>query len=231
MQNRIFAHVLPATAYAARVHDFRTYHAISSDMIHRWVYPMVPEHLPAGYEKSFLYDYSRNFVYRERKGNTSLSRSAIVNSGCIIGADVAVGDGCTLTSTVLGNNVTVGANSTLKDAHLWQNVSVHANVSITHAIVCDGASVMEGAIISRGCVVGPNCVVGAGVVLPPFTRITCSDRTDNGEEGDDWGDESESEEEEVLHATDHDVVGSDGVGRLWKATVGDDEDDEDDEDD
>lgn len=43
MGNRLFAHVTHPHEYAARVHDPHVYHAVSLDLMHRWLYPNVPE--------------------------------------------------------------------------------------------------------------------------------------------------------------------------------------------
>lgn len=43
MGNRLFAHVTHPHEYAARVHDPHVYHAVSLDLLHRWLYPNVPE--------------------------------------------------------------------------------------------------------------------------------------------------------------------------------------------
>jgi hypothetical protein len=48
-------------------------------MVRRWAYPIVPEHLPTGYERDFSYSYTRDFIYREERGNTSIDRSSIVS--------------------------------------------------------------------------------------------------------------------------------------------------------
>ena len=43
MGNRLFAYVTRPHEYAARVHDPHVYHAVSLDLLHRWLYPNVPE--------------------------------------------------------------------------------------------------------------------------------------------------------------------------------------------
>ena len=43
MGNGRFAYVTGPHEYAARVHDPHVYHAVSLDLLHRWLYPNVPE--------------------------------------------------------------------------------------------------------------------------------------------------------------------------------------------
>ena len=41
--NNIYAHLLGPREYATRVHNLRSYDAVSRDVISRWVYPLVPD--------------------------------------------------------------------------------------------------------------------------------------------------------------------------------------------
>jgi translation initiation factor eIF-2B subunit epsilon len=60
--NKITAHVIQ-NEYAARIHDFRTYHMVSLDLIRRWVYPIVPDNNFLGDNTS--YKYQRRGLYKE----------------------------------------------------------------------------------------------------------------------------------------------------------------------
>eukprot|EP00519_Triparma_laevis_P010136 CAMPEP_0182517180 /NCGR_PEP_ID=MMETSP1321-20130603/41753_1 /TAXON_ID=91990 /ORGANISM="Bolidomonas sp., Strain RCC1657" /LENGTH=757 /DNA_ID=CAMNT_0024724903 /DNA_START=55 /DNA_END=2328 /DNA_ORIENTATION=- len=229
LQNKIFAHFLGSTEYAARVHDFRTYSAISKDLIRRWCYPVVPDNLPSGYERKFAYEYSRHFVYREVKGNTVIARSTQIKNGCILGANANIEEGGKVASSVIGNDCYFGKNVVIEGSHIWSNVKIGSNVKVDQSIICDGCEIKEGAVISKGCVIGSNCVIGKGIVLKPFSRITCSANTDEGDDGDDdWSDSEEDEDvqEDVgggEFESEVDVVGEDGKGKLWHPIVTDED--------
>ena len=96
LQSKIYAHLLGPSEYAARVHDFSTYAAISQDLLKRWCYPVVPDNLPSGYEREQHYALERRFLYRERKGRSRMERSSevigpgMIGSHCVIGADCRV---------------------------------------------------------------------------------------------------------------------------------------------
>ena len=101
------AHIIRGE-YAARVNSFRTYRAISYDIINRWTYPMVPDN---NFLPNTTYEMSRNSVYKERRVNLSLS--------CIIGAE-----------TVIGEKTTIGANSYVSNSTIGRNCVIGENVTI-----------------------------------------------------------------------------------------------------
>lgn len=74
LQNKIFASILKSNEYAARIHDLRTYHAVSRDLLKRWCYPIVPNNQPTGYDKIYRYEMQRHMMYVEQKGKEKLGR-------------------------------------------------------------------------------------------------------------------------------------------------------------
>ena len=95
MGNKIYMHEIEGTDYAARVHNLRSYDAVSQDIVQRWVYPLVPDaNLLCGTSGAGSYRHFRNNIYKET--NVSLCRSAV------IGADTALGTG-----TVIGERTLV----------------------------------------------------------------------------------------------------------------------------
>jgi translation initiation factor eIF-2B subunit epsilon len=97
LQNRIHAHILGPSEYAARVHDPRTYAAVSSDLLRRWCYPVVPDNLPSAYEKRYRYVLQRHHLYREAKGGRSrIGRSSSVIGPGMVGSRCHIGEGCNI---------------------------------------------------------------------------------------------------------------------------------------
>ena len=238
LQNKIFAHLLAPSEYAARVHDFCTYAAISNDLLRRWCYPVVPDNLPSGYEKQYRYALKRHYLYKEMKqGQIKVGRSTALQGAGMVGSECHIGADCTIEGTVLGNECHIGSNVTLKDCHLWSNVNIADNVEIVQSILADDVVVKTGAKIGRGCIIGKGCIIGENVVVPQFTNITMMEDKDGDD--DDFGgfsdDEEDSEEDEDaaegtnVIVSDHDVVGKDGQGKVWQPVNDDDDDDDDDE--
>jgi len=75
--NHIYTHFI-SDQYAARVSNLHTYDAISKDVIHRWVYPLVPDNV-AG----VTYSYGRHNIY--------LSNDVTLAVGSELVEDVVIG--------------------------------------------------------------------------------------------------------------------------------------------
>lgn len=233
LQNKIYAHLLAPSEYAARVHDFSTYHAISRDLLRRWCYPVVPDNLPSGYEKQYRYVLQRHCMYYEhRNGKAKVGRSSQVQGAGMIGTCCCIGEDCQINCTVIGNHCHIAANVNIQGSHLWDNVVVEEGAVIVQSILADGCLVKVGAVVQRGCIIGAGCVIGAGIVLPEYTRLSLKVESDDNFD-DDWGDDSSSEasegsnvKKEVLESEamyHKNVVGPDGKGIVWNYPLDDDE--------
>lgn len=101
--------------YAARVHDPRTYHCISHDIIHRWVYPIVPDtHLLHGPNLS----HSQRFVYRD--ASSRVSRYAVIGDGVVIGEGTSIDSDVHITGTIIGRNCSIKPGARISNSHIWE---------------------------------------------------------------------------------------------------------------
>lgn len=232
LQNRIHAHVMGPSEYAARVHDFATYAAVSKDLLRRWCYPIVPDNLPSGYEKDYRYEMKRHYLYYERKGGrTHIGRTTNVHGPGMIGSHCFLDEGCEISGSVIGSQCHFAEGVTVRDSFVWDNVEIQKGATVIQSILADGAVIKAGAVISRGCVVGSGCVVGENVTLPEFTRLTLKEEEED-DFGDGFDDEEEIEndktaEEDPAQSTDKDLVGPDGLGHSWVLPHSEDEENED----
>ena len=248
LQNRMYSHILADHEYAAQIHDPKTYHQVSHDLLRRWVYPVVPDN---SFNTTHRYQfYKSKNQYREcQQGGITIGRSTIIdknNSGSImIGSHVTIGEHCHLSdTTVLGHDVKLANHVTIQDSHIWDNVIIESNVTIHDSILCQNVIIKEGATIPRGCIIGKGCIVGKNIKLPEFTRLTLCPQDVEEEDDDEFSDDDDSiatsngssmEEEQVI--SNHDVVGKDGQGRVWIPPITsshyyeqDDDEDSDDDD-
>jgi len=155
----------------------------------------------------------------------------MIGPGTLLGAHILIQEGCVVSKTVIGHNCCIYQNSKIKNSHLWNNVQVHSNASITDSILCHNVIIQKNAIIGKGCIIGNGCIIGENMVLPDFTRITLEKETENDDDFDDFGiedessgqdeedndndDDKEEDSEDTDNVTDHNVVGRDGLGRVW----------------
>ena len=105
LQNRIYAHILGPSEYAARIHDPRTYAAVSSDLLRRWCYPVVPDNLPSGYEKRYRYVLQRRYVYREANHPAKIGRSSKVVGPGMVGSRCRIGEGCIIKVSAIRSRI------------------------------------------------------------------------------------------------------------------------------
>jgi translation initiation factor eIF-2B subunit epsilon len=243
LQNKIFAHILKPTEYAARIHDFQTYAAVSQDLLRRWCYPVVPDNLPSGYEKHYRYTLQRHYMYHEGKhGKSRVGRSSTVQGPGMLGSDCSIGEDCRIQGTVLGNGCHVESKVTLKGSHVWDNVHIAEGATVVESILAEGCVVKAGAVVSRGCIIGAGCIIGENVVLPEYTRLTLVTEKEDDDFDDDWDDDDDDNDEDDddadekedeaaksdgVFVSDKNVVGPDGKGRVsHPPPVDDDEDDD-----
>mmetsp|Transcript_17443 Transcript_17443/g.32016 ORF Transcript_17443/g.32016 Transcript_17443/m.32016 type:complete len:774 (+) Transcript_17443:134-2455(+) len=221
---RIHAHevVLPNN-YACRVRCPRTYDAISRDVVRRWLYPLVPD---ANWSsEAMFYKSERGFRYKDN--NVKVARSSVIGEDTLLGAGTVVAEDAKVSQSILGEGCKIGKGAVVEGSYLWPGCIVEAGATVTGVVMCHGSKVCENAVVPRGCVLSFNVIVGAGIALKPFTRIsTCTEEDVKVDEDSDFGDLSESEDEnsskpsyirgssiELRH--DSTLVGPDGLGTLW----------------
>lgn len=190
------------------------YHETARDILRRQAFPVVPL-LPMQRQRNYIYTIP---------GSIRMRRSSTVIGPSLLGFSVVVGENCTVSRSVVCNHSHIGDAASIVDSHLWEGVQVEANATIESSILGAGVVIGSGAVISRGCIVGSGCIIGAHVVVPEFTRLTCSAAA-SGDDGDgDW-DSSSDDDDDISAAgetdpdnvvvSEPDLVGSDGVGRRW----------------
>jgi translation initiation factor eIF-2B subunit epsilon len=174
----IYGYLLQGSEYAARVQDPRSYHAISRDLVTRWVFPFVPDisFNSTLFSSSSHYVQSKRYVYKEP--GVKLARSAILIEEVVIGSGSVVGDQSSVSHSTIGKSVSIGAHALIEHSHLWDNVIVEDNVQIHGAILGQNVVVKEGCVIPRGCIVAANVVIERAMMpLSDYARLGVSRET------------------------------------------------------
>jgi translation initiation factor eIF-2B subunit epsilon len=167
--NSIHTHVIK-DEYAARMKDLRTYAAVSTDIVHRWAFPMVPDLNWWQRRDDGDYKLLRRSVYRDR--NVTLNRTAVLGGGTVVGGFTTIGAGSRLENCIIGRRCVIGDNVQLSNCFLWDGVHIENNVRAAWTIMCDNVQVGEGASIGAGCVLSFNVRIGANYKLEPHTKLT-----------------------------------------------------------
>ena len=148
--------------YAARVRDLYTYNAVSTDIIRRWPYPLVPDNNLFG---SSEYRYNRGNIYCERSFQPS--RSCHIGSNTMVGAHTTVGNGSRISGTIIGHGCQIGKNVLIRNSFLWDNVLVDDDSIIDQALVCSDVHIFPSTRIE------PGCVLSFGVSVGPDITPSC----------------------------------------------------------
>jgi translation initiation factor eIF-2B subunit epsilon len=110
--NSIHTHVIK-DEYAARMKDLRTYAAVSTDIVHRWAFPMVPDLNWWQRRDDGDYKLLRRSVYRDR--NVTLNRTAVLGGGTVVGGFTTIGAGSRLENCIIGRRCVIGDNVQLSN--------------------------------------------------------------------------------------------------------------------
>ncbi|KAG0647048.1 eIF-2B GDP-GTP exchange factor subunit epsilon [Hyphodiscus hymeniophilus] len=140
--------------YAARAFNLQSYEAISKDVLSRYTYPLVPDsNLLSGQS----YGFEKGGICKEN--GVMLARTCKLGKRTVLGTDTSIGDGSTVSNSIIGRRCQIGKNVTINDAYIWDDV-----------VVGDGSKV-ERAIIASEAVVGSNCTIRPGALLSYGVRI------------------------------------------------------------
>lgn len=140
--------------YAARAFNLQSYEAISKDVLGRYTYPLVPDsNLLSGQS----YGFEKGGICKEN--GVMLARTCKVGKRTVLGKDTSIGDGSTVSNSIIGRRCQIGKNVTIKDAYIWNDV-----------VIGDGSKI-DRAIIASEAVVGRNCKIQPGALLSYGVRI------------------------------------------------------------
>jgi translation initiation factor eIF-2B subunit epsilon len=219
--NHIYTHII-SDQYAARVCNFHTYDAISRDVIHRWVYPLVPDNTDEACS------YGRRNIYLNT--NVSLAFGCELHEDVVIGRNSSIGVSTHITQSSIGHNCRIGDHVVIEGAYIWDNCVIEKGSKVYRSILCDSVYVKSGVVIEPGCILSYGVVVGPEFTVKRGSRLTTSQHTDVlGVSKEEWGDDVSMEHSsQVPHGSPTEIsnpeeVGREGRGFLWHPPTDEDE--------
>ncbi|XP_072167243.1 translation initiation factor eIF2B subunit epsilon-like [Diadema setosum] len=227
--NKLFVETIRED-YAGTISNLPLYDSISKDIIHRWSFPLVPDHLSVC---GCQYSFRRHNIYVAN--DVTLERDCVLEEDVVIGSGTHIGANTRVNHSVIGKNCKIGDGVILENAYVWNGVTVESNSQVHMALLCNDVSVKEGVHVTPGSVLSFGVKVGPNITLPPGTLLTRIQPSVAGQDGDGFQDDSPRSgvtpgSEEVDKAeVDAGLVGEEGEGFLWKLGVGGEEEDEDDD--
>ena len=222
MGNHIYTHFI-SDQYAARVSNLHTYDAISKDVIHRWVYPLVPDNAAGE-----AYSYGRHNIYLS--GDVTLAVGTELIEDVVIGQGSKIGANSHISQSSIGRDCVIGENVRIDGSYIWDKVVIEDNCVISQAIICDNAVVRAGVTVEAGCILSFHVVVDANMTLASSSRITTKQQsTSDGFSDSEWDDDehggmrnSSVEPESMVE-----YVGENGRGYLWVPPTPDEDEESD----
>lgn len=219
--NHIYTHII-SDQYAARVCNFNTYDAVSKDVIHRWVYPLVPDNTDEACS------YSRRNIYLNT--DVSLAFGCELNEDVVIGRNSSIGVNTLITKSSIGHNCRIGDSVVIEGAYIWDNCVIEKGSKVYRAILCDSVYVKANVVIESGCILSYGVVVGPDFTVKKGSRLTTSRNMGVLSLGEAEWEEDSAEPSLVVQGSptvdsNPDEVGKEGRGFLWHPP-NDNEDDE-----
>lgn len=215
--NHIYTHFI-SDKYAARVSNLRTYDAVSKDVIHRWVYPLVPDNVIGE-----SYSYGRHNIYLNT--DITLAIGAILEEDVVIGKGTRIGANSKISHSSIGHNCRIGENVVIEESYVWDDVEIEDGCRIRRAIICDRVKVKRNVMLNEGCILSYGVVIGPDFTLKHGARLTTKQRSNSSESEwgeDDKGDttikelpEEDEDQQESTASPYESCAGQEGIGFLW----------------
>ena len=167
MGHHIYTHFI-SDQYAARVSNLHTYDAISQDVIHRWVYPLVPDNSSQPIGET--YSYGRHNIYLNAK--VSLGKGTTLHEDVVVGPGTVVGTDTHITRSSIGRNCKIGNGVKIEGSFIWDDVVIESGSVVQQSILCDGAHVKANVSLLPGCILSYGVVVGPSFTVQAETKLT-----------------------------------------------------------
>jgi mannose-1-phosphate guanylyltransferase/phosphomannomutase len=118
--------------------------------------------------------------------NVHVEPSAKFVGTVILGDEVMIAAGATITNSVIGDRCTVDTQSSIVNSVIWHDTNIGKDVQISQAIVCDNVvieddvAINEDAVISsgvklrKGSTVRPNCKIWPGKEIEAGATVSSS---------------------------------------------------------
>ncbi|KAI8991766.1 hypothetical protein BDF20DRAFT_904238 [Mycotypha africana] len=203
---------LATESYVGRVQNEQLYATITSHVLNRWSFPIVPEtNLRAGDD----YEFSRGNIYKSM--NVVLSRSSILEENLQIGAGTRIGENTHIKNSVIGRNCHIGDNVVLEGAYVWDDVVIENNCTINDSIIANNVHILNNTTIEKGSILSVGVTLGPDLSIAKYSRLSLHPQPKNSmfEESEDEND-AEEERQEV-------VVGNHTTVYYWKLRSDDDD--------
>ena len=197
--------------YAARAFNLQSYEAISKDVLSRYTYPLVPDsNLLSGQS----YGFEKGGICKET--GVILARTCKVGKRTVLGKGTSIGDGSTISNSIIGRRCQIGKNVTIQDGYIWDDVVVGDSSKVNRAIIASEA------VVGRNCTIQPGALLSYGVRIADSKEIFSNLRVTRAKRKS----EDDYDDNQPLESvpSESSVVGAGGEGYALVADADDEED-------
>ncbi|GLV37109.1 eukaryotic translation initiation factor 2B subunit epsilon [Carabus blaptoides fortunei] len=161
LASTLYWHELSGSEYAARISNWNMYQYVSHDVIHRWVYPVVPDMNRSTQQQTYV--FRRNNIYRHR--DVKLAKGSELVEDVVIGQGSSVDQLSEIIRSVIGENCKIGKNVKISDSYILPDTVIKDNSVVSHSFIGYNCLLGHKAKVILGSVLGSNVRVKDGSSL------------------------------------------------------------------
>lgn len=193
--------------YSCRINDLHMYNAVSLDILGRWAHPITLD--------SSKCPLRRNNVYIHN--DVIVEKNCRLKSKVLVGENTTIGEGSSITQSVVGSNCKIGRNVIIKNSFIWDNTVIEDDCSVIQSIVCENCLLRRN-VKMVDCIISYNVCLDEDLTLKPCSRISMRKPHLSGDD-DDIEEEMKNLKLNTDQEFDEEVVGKNGKGYLWPLDV------------
>lgn len=182
--NTLHLHVLGNDTYAAKITDLHSYMGVQNDLLHRWLYPVVPEIASGMTPTDFV--YNRHNIYKGP--SIDLKKGCILEQDVLVASGACVGERSTLSNAIIGKNTTIGKDVSLRNCVVGNGVTIGNGCQLLGCVLGDKVNIGNNVVIEEKCVLGDKVEIGNDIKLPRETWLV-SEKPKSGFSDDESDDE------------------------------------------
>jgi len=220
------------SGYGARASSTKAYHALSMDVLARWLLPLGPSgFLPGPLGTSAA---SSGGGYALRAGHCYVHTTAklipepqselrnnkaphqTLGSHILIGPQSQVSSSASVERSVLGSSVTVSSRAIVRGSLVHDDVVIGKNCEVLDSVLGQGVKLLDGTKLGQGCLIEAGVTLGPDVELRSGSRVGLQSAAtyDEDEDEDDEGPTKASSQGAPSTAASKEL-GAQAVGQLW----------------
>jgi mannose-1-phosphate guanylyltransferase/phosphomannomutase len=102
---------------------------------------------------------------------TFLADDVQIHGRVILGDNVTIGRGASITDSVIGNGSLVEAGTVIRNSVIWQRARIGRGVHLTDDVICNDVELGNDVVVNENVFIGDRCRIGDGARLLPNIKL------------------------------------------------------------